>query len=113
LLLWIVMRRVGGGLMPGSGAIVHRSNSLFVGAVSAAVKAAAGLDTMPDDLAPAMFTLGGQRLHGALEAVKVAGDAGDDDLDGLIVFVSTNFALAHSNSLWGALSAPPSISFIK
>src|SRR5438552_5995027 len=63
--------------------------------MGAAVKAAAGLNTVADDFAAAMFAFWGQRVNGAFETVKVVRDACDDHFDWFIVFISTNFTAVH------------------
>src|SRR5437867_10694568 len=63
--------------------------------MGAAVKAAAGLDTVADDFAAAMFAFRGQRVNGAFEAIEIVGDARDDHFDWFIVFISTDFTAVH------------------
>src|SRR2546421_10605520 len=84
--------------------IMNRGDSFFVRAMGATIEILAGLDPMSDDFAPAMLAFGSQRVDCALEAVKIMGDAVDDDFQRFIVFVSTNFALSHKFSFLAAHS---------
>jgi hypothetical protein len=72
------------------------SYALFMRAVGATVKTAAGLNAVPDDFASTMLALRGQRVDGAFKTIIIMRDPGADDLEGLIVFVSTNFAAVHN-----------------
>jgi len=82
-------------------------------AVRAAVKVAARLDTVADNLAAAMIALGGQGMNRTLEAIKIMRDAGHHDFQRLVVIIPANFTLSHlshnrSSSL--ALFAPETFS---
>lgn len=80
---------------PALSPIVDCHDPLFMSAVSTAEIISAGFHTMSHDLAPAMFTLRREGMNGTFKAVKITGDTGHYDLQGFIVFVSTNFAAAH------------------
>jgi len=54
-----------------SNPIGNRSHTFFVSAMAAAVHRPGGFNAMTDDAAAAVFTLGRERVDGALEAVKI------------------------------------------
>jgi len=81
-------------------AIMDRSDSFLVGAMSAAIETAARFDAVADDFAPTMLAFGRQRVYGALEAVKVMRDAIYKDFDRLIIFISANFTSVHKKLLF-------------
>lgn len=70
-------------------------DAFLLRAMSATKETAAGLDTVADDLAAAMFTFRRQRMDRALKAVEIMGDAIDDYLQIFIVLVPANFTLSH------------------
>ena len=79
---------------------MNRGYAFFVGAMGAAIIAPAAFHAVADDFAPAMFTFRGQRMDRAFKAIKVPGDAIDEHLDGLIVFVPADFTFVHTASSW-------------
>lgn len=60
----------------------------MLGAMSAAIHLASGLDPVADDLAAAMGARGGHRLDRAFEAVEGHRTTGASDLEGLVVIVA-------------------------
>jgi hypothetical protein len=63
--------------------------------MSTAEKLAANFDAMADHTALAMFANRRNRLNGTLEAVKCMPRSGRDQLESLIVFITTDFASRH------------------
>jgi hypothetical protein len=79
-----------------SGAIVHGSHTFLMRATGAAEERPTRFDSVADDSATTMFTLGRQCVDGAFETVEIMGDPVDNDLEGFVVFVTANFA-THRN----------------
>ena len=50
---------------------MHRHNAFFMGAISAAIKTAARLHPMADDLAPAMIAFRSQGVDCAFKAIEI------------------------------------------
>ncbi len=71
------------------------SNAFLVGAMSAAIDAAAGFNAMADDLAAAMMAGGSQGMDCTFKAVKNVCLAPDHYLERFIVVVPTNFTFRH------------------
>ncbi len=66
--------------------------------MSAAIQVPTRFNPVADNLAPAMIALGGQRVNGALETIKIAGSAVYNNLYGFVVLVSADFAMIHKTS---------------
>ena len=62
------------------------------GAVGATVDVFPGLDSVADDFAAALGTFRRKGMNGAFEAVIVMHIALDDDIQGLVVIVTADFA---------------------
>ena len=73
-------------------AVLDAGHANFAGAMSAAIEGAIGLDAMADDLAIAVLAFRGQGVNGAFEAIEIARNAVDENLDRLVVFVAATFA---------------------
>jgi hypothetical protein len=63
--------------------------------MSTAEKLAANLDAMPYHSALAMLANRRNRLNGTFEAVKCVSRSSGDQLEGLIVFITADFAFRH------------------
>src|SRR6185437_543516 len=74
-----------------SSAVVQGHNAFFVGAIGAAINAAASLHAVTDDLAAALLTFWRQRVNGAFKTVEIMRDAVLDDFQRLIVIVAAHF----------------------
>jgi hypothetical protein len=83
----------------GLGAVMDGGDAFFVGAMTTAEEFAASLRAVPDDFAPAMIALGRQSMDGALETIKVMGDAVHDYFDRFVVLVSANLTTSHNAPL--------------
>src|SRR6266702_8140487 len=80
--------------MPGSSdAIPDLLRARRVRAVRAAVELAARLDAVADDVAAAVLAMWRERLDRTLEAVEHVVRPRRDHLEGLVVLVSTHFAV--------------------
>jgi hypothetical protein len=75
-----------------SHAILYATHSLFLSAVSTAVNDPFGFYPMAEDLAPAMGTRRSKRMDGALKAIKHMRLAGQFDLKGFLIIITTDFA---------------------
>src|SRR6266545_1104404 len=83
----------------GSHAISYLLRARRVRAVRAAIELAARLDAMADHVAAAVLAVRCERLDRALEAVEQVVSPRRDYLEGLVVLVSTHFAVpGHSSS---------------
>jgi hypothetical protein len=69
-----------------------------LGAVGAAVDCAVGLDAMADHAAIAVLAARREGVDRALETVERVVVTVENDLEGLFVFVSANFAACHDFS---------------
>ena len=58
----------------------------------AAEEGASGFDAVADDSAAAVTALRRKRVNGAFEAIEIARNAVDENLDRLVVFVAATFA---------------------
>src|SRR6266568_6684630 len=86
--------------MPGSSdAIPDLLRARRVRAVRAAVELAARLDAVADDVAAAVLAVWRERLDRTLEAVEHVVRPRRDHLEGLVVLVSTHFAVPWSSLL--------------
>src|ERR1700674_3142264 len=77
--------------------VLRAGDAAHVSAVCAAVVAAGGFDSVSDDLAVTVLTLGRQRVNRTLEAVEDVMAAGQNDLEGLVVVVSADVADSHGH----------------
>src|SRR2546421_82194 len=77
---------------------MHGRDAFFVGAMGATIDIAARFHAMADDFASAMLTFRSQIMNGALEAIKVMGNAVHNDFERLIVLVAADFTSIHKPS---------------
>ena|SRR5208282_5809197 len=93
-------RSLGGGAEPASlsHAIFHVGGSGEARTIGTAIKLASDLYSVSDHLAMALFTNGRDSLNCTLEAVECMPVTGRNQLKGLVVFVTANFALCHNPS---------------
>jgi hypothetical protein len=88
-------------------AVRHAFRACHARAVGAAVKRAVRLDAVPDHLDAAILAVGREGMYRALEAVEsVRVSSGHTYLKGLIVLISTDFALGQIHLLSGSRQSP-------
>ncbi len=66
--------------------------------MSTAVKTAANLHSVSDDLAVTMFADRRNRLYSTFKAVERMSRTGRDQLKGFVVLIAANLALCHNSS---------------
>src|SRR5918997_3278513 len=94
--LWATCRRV---RRASSDPVRNAFRACHVRAVGAAVKRVVRLDAVPDHLDVAVLAGWGERVDRALETVEgVRIVPGHSYLEGLVVLISTDFALGHNSA---------------
>jgi len=77
---------------------MDRLDPLLVRAIRTAEKRATRLDSVSDDFAPAMRTFRSQSMDGAFKAVEIMGNTIDNNLQVLVVIISTDLTAVHDSS---------------
>ena len=75
-----------------SSPVPNACHALMLGAMGATVHHPAGFHPVPHDSATAMSAFRCERVNGALEGIKIMGDAVHQDLKRLVVFVPAHLA---------------------
>lgn len=87
--------------------VSSRLDSSFARAICAAVKDSVRFDSVPNDLATAVFAGRSELVNRAFEAVEHMPFAADDHFECSLIFISANFALCHRNVSRLARLRPP------
>jgi hypothetical protein len=66
------------------------------GAICATEEPAVDLDSMPDDLAIAVFAYRGHCLNGTFKAVERMAGSGRHDLEALVIIIAAHFTPSHT-----------------
>src|SRR4030095_2079931 len=83
-----------------------RLHALLMRTVGTAVECVVRLDTVPNDLAPAMLANGRELMDPTIQAVERVRDASGHDLEREMVVVAAHFTLGHCLSTSGSRSIP-------
>jgi hypothetical protein len=78
-------------------AVAQSRDTLFLGAVIAAIEGAIGLQTVADDANTTVLASGGQSVDGTLKAVKDVALAAHDHLKRLVIVVTATLTLGHGS----------------
>jgi len=84
--------------LPVSDVIDRCCHPILSGTMGTTIEGAFCLDSVANDLAPAVLTPRGKLVNRALEAVERVGMTGGDHLKGQVVIISTYFTPSHGTS---------------